>query len=161
MQTLVAAAPGTLREHLAQHALFRDLSPEHFDTLAECASEVRFDVGEMIFSEGQAATRFFLIVEGEVSLEVFHLEGGPLVIQTLGPGDVLGWSWLVPPYRWRFDARSLAHTRAIALDGARLRTECQQSPALGYELLKRFVLLLEQRLQATRQQLMEVGSVRW
>jgi CRP/FNR family transcriptional regulator, cyclic AMP receptor protein len=79
-----------------------------------------------------------------------------VIIQTVGSGDVLGWSWLIPPYRWRFDARTVERTRAIALNGQCLRTKCDDSPRLGYELLKRVTSVFAERLLATRLQLLDV-----
>lgn len=110
------------------------------------------------FREGEEADRFYLIREGSVVLEVFNLELGSLPLQTLEAGQVVGWSWLVPPYRWRFDARCVTDVRAFALDGLCLRAKCEADPHLGYELLKRFAMLIDQRLQATRRQLVEAQS---
>jgi CRP/FNR family transcriptional regulator, cyclic AMP receptor protein len=159
MQTLLKPNADSLHDLVAGHPMFSGFPAEHLATLTACASDIRFGVGEIIFSEGQPADRFYLIREGQVALEVFCLEGGPLTIDTLTEGDVLGWSWLVPPYRWRFDARSISHTHAAALDGAHLRRECERTPALGYELLKRFALVLEQRLQSTRLHLLDLHTL--
>lgn len=143
---------------LAEHPLFKDMSPKYLEVVVGCASNARFEHEEIIFREGEAANSFYLIREGKVSIEAFHLERGNIILQTLGAGDVLGWSWLVPPYRWRFDARSLERTRAFKLDGQCLRGKCDEDPRLGYELLQRFASVLEQRLQATRVQLMDLYS---
>lgn len=148
----------TLESLLGEHPLFSDLDPEMLATIAGCASNVRFDAGQVIFREGEEANRFYVIREGTVVLEAFHLERGSIPLQTLEAGQVLGWSWLVAPYRWRFDARCETDVRAFALDGACLRGKCTQEPRLGYELLKRFAMLLEQRLQATRRQLIETQA---
>ncbi|MGC8667841.1 MAG: cyclic nucleotide-binding domain-containing protein [Chthonomonadales bacterium] len=150
----------TLERILAEHPFFEGLDPQHLKAIEDCATNVRFKPDEYIFREGEEANWFYLIRQGKVALEVFHLEQGSIIIQTLGPGDVLGWSWLIPPYRWRFDARALEHVRAFALDGRCLRTKCDESPELGYALLKRFAMVLEQRLQATRLQLLDLYSVR-
>jgi CRP-like cAMP-binding protein len=148
----------TIDRILAEHPFSRDLLPEHIGIIAGCATNEHFEAGRMIFREGEEANRFFLIRHGKVALEI-HTERGPITIQTLGPGEVLGWSWLVPPYQWRFDARALELTRATALDGACLRTKCDNDPKMGYELLKRFALVLEERLQATRLQLLDVYGI--
>ncbi len=121
-----------------------------------CAANVRFEAGEYIFREGEDANQFYIIRHGKVALELFTPERGVLTIQTLGAGDVLGWSWLFPPYRWRFDARALELTRAIALDGTCLRNKCDEDHNLGYELVKRFAQIIIERLQATRLQLLDV-----
>jgi len=148
----------TLEALLAEHPLFHDLDADMLATLAACASEVHFPAGHVIFREGEDAHRFYVIREGTVALEAFHLELGSIALQTLEPGDVLGWSWLVPPYKWHFDARCLTDVRAFVLDGAVLRSKCMEEPRLGYELLQRFAMLLEQRLQTTRRQLFEAQS---
>jgi CRP/FNR family cyclic AMP-dependent transcriptional regulator len=148
----------TIERILAEHPFFEGLEKHYLEFIVSCAANVRFDAGQLIFREGEDANRFYLIRQGKVALEVFHLERGSIPIQTLGEGDVLGWSWLVPPYRWRFDARAVELTRAFSLDGKCIRQKCEESPDLGYELLKRFAQVLEQRLQATRLQLLDMYS---
>ncbi|MEW6297049.1 MAG: cyclic nucleotide-binding domain-containing protein [Thermodesulfobacteriota bacterium] len=150
----------TLEPILAAHPFFQDLDPRHLQLVVGCASNVRFDAGQFIFREGEAANQFYLLRHGTVRLEIFVPERGPLIIQTLGAGDVLGWSWLFPPYRWHFDARAAALVRAIALDGKCLRTKCEDDHDLGYALVKRFAHVMMQRLQATRLQLLDVYGVR-
>ncbi|NUQ71201.1 MAG: cyclic nucleotide-binding domain-containing protein [Chthonomonadales bacterium] len=148
----------TMERTLSEHPFFQDLDDEALKTVAGCASNVRMDPGKILFREGEEADRFYLIREGSVVLEVFNLELGSLPLQTLEAGQVVGWSWLVPPYRWRFDARCVTDVRAFALDGLCLRAKCEADPHLGYELLKRFAMLIDQRLQATRRQLVEAQS---
>jgi CRP/FNR family transcriptional regulator, cyclic AMP receptor protein len=148
----------TLESILAQHPFIKDLKSEYVQLMLGCASNVRFDAGQFVFHEGEDANQFFLIREGKIALEIFAAQRGPLTILTLEAGDVLGWSWLFPPYRWKFDARALERTRALALDGTCLRAKCEEDHDLGYELLKRFVMIVEQRLQATRFQLLNVYS---
>jgi CRP-like cAMP-binding protein len=150
----------TLEPILAEHPFFKDLDPRYLQLIVGCASNVRFEAGQFIFREGDEANQFYLIRHGSASIEVFVPERGPLMIQTLGEGDVLGWSWLFPPYRWVFDARAITLTRAIALDGACLRRKCEEDHELGYELLKRFAQIIMERLQATRLQLLDVYGAR-
>lgn len=146
----------TLEPYLAEHALFCDLSPDYVALLTGCASNVRFAAEERIFRQGEPADRCYLIRHGKVSLEITSPTLGPLTIQTLGPGEVLGWAWLFPPYRWHFDARAAETTRAIALDGECLRGKCEQDPKLGYELMKRFSALIHARMQAARLQIIDI-----
>ncbi len=150
----------TLEPILADHPFFRDLSPEHLALVAGCASNVRFEAGEFLFHEGEEADEFYLIRHGRVALEIHTPDRGPIVLQTLTEGDVLGWSWLVPPYGWRFDARAVDLVRAIALDGKCLRAKCDRDHDLGYDLMQRIATIMEQRLQATRLQLLEMQDVR-
>jgi CRP/FNR family cyclic AMP-dependent transcriptional regulator len=151
----------TLERMLTEHPFFKGLNKRCLQLLAGCASNVRFDAGEVIFREGEEAGLFFLIRHGKVVVETFAPNRGPIVIQTLRDGDLLGWSWLIEPFRWRFEARAVELTRAIALDGTCLRGKCEEDHELGYELMKRIAHVIEDRLQATRLQLLDVyDSVR-
>src|SRR5690348_279328 len=123
---------------LAEHSFFRGMQPQYLQVIVGCASNVRFDAGQFIFREGEEANAFYLIRYGTVGLEICPPGRSPSTIQTLSGGDILGWSWLIPPYRWHFDARAKELTRAIALDGKCLREKCETDHDLGYELLKRF-----------------------
>ncbi|GIV19669.1 MAG: hypothetical protein KatS3mg023_1420 [Armatimonadota bacterium] len=150
----------TLETILAEHPFFAGLEKRHLEVLTGCASNALFQEGQIIFHEGEQANEFYLIREGRVALEIHAAGVGTVTIQTLNAGDILGWSWLVPPYRWHFDARAVEPTRAIVLDGECLRRKCEQDHDLGYELLKRFAEIITQRLQATRLQLLDVYSAR-
>lgn len=145
-----------LKNILTTHPFFGGMKPEHLQLLVGCASNVRFDAGKFILREGEEANEFYLLRHGKVALEVYAPERGPISIQTLGEGDILGWSWLVPPYRWKFDARVVEMTRAIALDGKCLRQKSESDCQLGYELLKRFSQVMVDHLQAARLQLLNV-----
>ncbi|HSV75273.1 MAG TPA: cyclic nucleotide-binding domain-containing protein [Chthonomonadales bacterium] len=145
----------TVPSSLAEHPFCDGLQPEYLEFIASCASEVSFRPGKVIAREGDPADRAYLILEGRVALEAFQLQVGPVVIQTIGPGDALGWSWLVPPYKWHLDARALDHTKVITLDGQTLRERCEADPGLGYQILKRVAVVLEQRLQASRLRLLD------
>lgn len=147
---------GTLEPYLAEHPLFRDLPADYVTLLSECASNVRFADGDRLFRQGEPADRCYLIRHGIVSVEICSPTAGPVTIQTLGPGEVLGWSWLFPPYKWHLDARAKELTRAIALDGKCLRGKCDQDPKLGYELMKRFSALIHARMQAARLQILDI-----
>ncbi len=149
----------TLERILAEHPFFAGLDARHIQLIVGCATNVRFDAGQFIFREGEEANEFYVIRHGKVALEIFVPGRGPVTIQTLGEGEILGWSWLIPPYHWHFNARAIELTRAIALDGKCLRAKCEDDHDLGYELLKRFAHIVEQRLQATRLQLLDVYGV--
>jgi CRP/FNR family cyclic AMP-dependent transcriptional regulator len=114
--------------------------------------ETQFAPGEPIFREREFANRFYFLLEGEVALES-QAKGEPGAIESIGAGDVLGWSWLFPPYDWHFSARAVKPTRLIFLYGTWLREHCEQNRDLGYELLKRMAGVMIRRLQATRQRL--------
>jgi CRP/FNR family cyclic AMP-dependent transcriptional regulator len=149
----------TLKRILLEHPFVQGLPERYMDLLEGCASNVRFEPGQVIFREGGEANQFYLIREGKVSLEIYAAERGSIAIMTVDRGEVLGWSWLFPPYRWQFDARAVEPTRAIALDGKCLREKCEKDHDLGYELMKRFAQVVEQRLTATRLQLLNLYEV--
>ncbi len=149
-----------LKPILAEHPFLKDLSSGHLDLLVGCASNVRFEAGQFVFREGEEANAFYVIRQGRVAVEVFSAAKGQITIETVGEGEILGWSWLVPPYYWHFDARATELTRAVVLDGKCLRTKCEQDHELGYGLLQRFASILMQRLEATRLQLLDVYDTR-
>ena len=146
----------TLENILAEHPFFNGLEARYLQLAVGCASNVRFEAGQYILRYGEEADNFYLIRHGKVALEVFAPNRGTITIQTLEAGEILGWSWLIPPYRWRFDARAMELTRAIALDAKCLRAKCEEDHDLGYELLKRFAYIMGQRLEAARLQIMDV-----
>jgi CRP-like cAMP-binding protein len=121
---------------------------------------VRFNAGQFLFHEGEEANEFYMIREGKVAVQIQGAERGPITVQTIGEGEVLGWSWLIPPYRWRFDVKALELTRAIALDGKCLRTKSEEDHDLGYQLLRRFAGIIVERLEAARLQLLDVYKAR-
>jgi|SRR5512141_1448784 CRP/FNR family cyclic AMP-dependent transcriptional regulator len=149
----------TLQNLLAEHPFAQGLEERYLALLTSCASNVRFEAGRVIFREGEEANQFYMVREGNLAVELHAAERGAMTVLTVGAGEVLGWSWLVPPYRWNFDARALEPTRAIALDGKCLRTKAEQDHDLGYELLKRVAQIMEERLHATRLQLLNVYDV--
>ena len=148
----------TLEGVLAGHPFFSGMDPRYLELAVGCAANVRFNAGELIFRQGHEAEHFYLIRAGKVALEIPALGRGSLTIQTLGAGQVLGWSWLVPPYNWRFDGRAAEVTRAIVFDGKCLREKCEADHELGYELQKRVIAILGEHLDATRFRLLDVYS---
>jgi len=148
-----------LERIIAECPFFAGLDPVFLNLVVGCASNVRFDAGSYIFKEGAPADTFYLLREGKVALEIVAPPRKPLIVSTLDQGEILGWSWLLPPYVWKFHAHAVQNIRAIALDGKCLRTKCDANHDLGYEVLKRFVQIIEQRLDATRLQLLDVYAV--
>jgi CRP/FNR family cyclic AMP-dependent transcriptional regulator len=133
------------------HHFLRGMSEQHLDILSDASMYAQFEPGEVIFREGEPANRFYLIHTGEVELETF-CEENRISVQKLGPGDVLGWSWLFPPYYWHFSARALRRTTATFYYGTRLRETCEENHDFGFEIMKRVSEVLLQRLQSTRRQ---------
>jgi CRP-like cAMP-binding protein len=142
MQTL------TLEKTLEEHPLLRGMNEQHLRTLAESATVVRFEPGDVIFEEGEPAHHFYLIRTGKVALQLTSYRVEPFTLMTLEEGDIIGWSWLFPPYRWKFTARALDVIRAISLDGRSVCAKCDENHDLGYELMKRFAQIIENRVEA-------------
>ena len=150
----------TIAEYLPKHPFFAGLDESLTSLVAGCAVNVHFHPGQHLFHEGEPADTFFVIRRGRVGLEVHAPAGHPVVVDSAHAGDVVGWSWLVPPHRWLFDARATEETSAIALDGACLRDKCEQDPAVGYELLQRVVGVMSARLQSARIRLLDLYGAR-
>jgi CRP-like cAMP-binding protein len=138
-----------------QHDFFAGMDAEDRMLVAGCARNAVFSDGSFLFREGDPAQTFYLIREGAVALEV-TAPLGILTVQTVGPGEVAGFSWLFGPHRWQFDGRAVGRVHAVEMDGACLRAKCDADPRLGYDLMRRFAGLATRRLQATRLQLMDV-----
>ena len=147
------------RSVLKETPFFSDMKEDHIVAIAGCASSMQFPAKDKIYSEGSHADRFLIIQEGHVAIDIESVHRGTLTVHTVGPGQVLGWSWLFPPYRWHYNARAVQHTRAIALDANCIREKAEGDPALGYELMKRFSAVMMSRLEATRMQLMDIYDV--
>lgn len=143
-------------EILAAHPVFRDFDSETLDLLAGCARNEHFHAGQTIYSEGDEANKVFLIRDGDISVEISAPQHNPIVVETLRAGDVLGWSWMVPPYQHMSDARALNEVRAISLDAVCMRGKSENNPALGYQMFKHFVPHMATRFRALRMQLLDV-----
>lgn len=146
----------TIESIVASHPFFAGLSEESLRVITTRSRQVELPADEIIFHEGEAADHFYLIRSGRVALEVHSPRRGRQTIQTIEGGEILGWSWLVPPYQWRFDARVIDPVEAIELDGRRLRELGEIDHDLGYELYRRFAILIGRRLESTRIQLMDL-----
>ena len=150
----------TLERIIAKHPFFEGLDGGFTSLMVGCASNVGFKAGTYILKEGDPANNFYLIREGKVAVEVLAPQHKPIIVSTLDVCEILGWSWLLPPFQWKFHARAVDDVRAIALDAGCLRRKCEENHDLGYEVLKRFAQIMEQRLEATRLQLLDVYAVR-
>lgn len=146
----------TLEPILAEIPFFHGMKAEHIHLLSGCASNVRFDAGEFVGRQGEPADHFCIVRQGRIGLEIHAPARGALTIQTIGDNDVLGWSWLLPPHQWHFDARALTTTRALMLDGRCLRGKMEHDYELGYELLRRFGQIIVQRIEAMSLQLLDL-----
>ena len=144
---------------LATHPFLHGMSGDQLSVLAEAARDVTFPARYRLFEDGGSANRFWLIQSGHVALDM-HVPGqGRMKIDTIGMGEMLGWSWLFPPYRWAFGAVSAGPVEAFEFDGRIVRALCESDPALGYELTRRLALVVAKRLQATRVRLITTSSL--
>lgn len=138
---------------LSRQPFFKGMNWPALEALAASAMHSQFAANEVIFKEGDPANRFYLLLSGRVVLEARVQDAAPVPIQTIEAGDVLGWSWMFPPFFWRFGARAIEPVEAIFFYGTRLREQAEDNPSIGYELMKRMTGVMLERLQATRQQL--------
>jgi CRP/FNR family transcriptional regulator, cyclic AMP receptor protein len=145
-------------EALAAHPFLHGMSRDHLAVLAECALDVTFPAKERLFEDGGSATRFWLVQSGHVILDL-HVPGqGRMKIDTIGMGELLGWSWLFPPYRWAFGAVAASPVEAFEFDGRMVRACCASDPTLGYEVTQRLAHVVAKRLQATRVRLITASA---
>jgi CRP/FNR family cyclic AMP-dependent transcriptional regulator len=148
-------------ELLAAHPFVVGMEEPQLNLIAECAVNVaKFAADQVIFHAGGVARVLYLLHRGDVALEVVAPGAGTRIIGTLHGGDALGWSWLFPPYRWAFDARALAPTEAVVIDGEKLRRRAEADHELGYQVVWRVAREMADRLQATRLQLLDVYGER-
>jgi CRP-like cAMP-binding protein len=141
---------------LAGLGVLAGLSAAHRDLVTRAAVPVRLGAGKRLFREGTPAEGCWLIHNGCVALDLTVPGRGEVVIQTLGPGDVLGWSWLIPPYEWHFGAITTRETTAAKLDTGQLRRLADEDPQFGYALTLTLFQACAQRLQATRARLLDL-----
>lgn len=141
---------------VSSHPLLAGLPGDAVAEVAGCARNVAFRPGALLLAEGDQADTFYLVRRGRVAIEVHSPGRGAIVIETVGPGGSVGWSWLIPPYRWQFDARATEPVGAVAVDGACLRAKADADPALGYALVQRVAGVLLGRLQSTRLRLLDL-----
>jgi CRP/FNR family cyclic AMP-dependent transcriptional regulator len=154
IETQAEAEPMTTR--VALHPFLAGMNRRHLALLTDCAMAVHFKKGQVIFREGELANRFYLIETGKVILESSGGLGDPVVIDTIGAGDLLGWSWMFPPHTWHFTARAVELITAIFFSGTILREYCEKDHSLGYELLKRMSLVMSRRMQAARNKMLTI-----
>jgi CRP/FNR family cyclic AMP-dependent transcriptional regulator len=145
-----------MEEIVREHPFFAGLLEPFGKLVSGCAKNAHFQPGEYLFQEGDAADKFYLVGEGHVALEIKAPGRGAIAFQTLRAGEIVDVSWLIPPYRCPYDARAVEFTRTIAMDAACLRDKCEADHDLGYEVMKRFMPILIQRLQATQMQVLDV-----
>lgn len=151
-------AEKSIQDELAGHRFFEGMKSEHLEFLAKHAKRRDIKSNDVLFRFEATADRFYLLTDGKVSIEIAAIEGPPLELQALKPGAILGWSWVIPPYKWSFQARAESAGQIIEFDGKAVREHCEEDPAFGYDILKRFSALMSERLDFARQKMMEEWS---
>jgi CRP/FNR family transcriptional regulator, cyclic AMP receptor protein len=147
-----------LEDTLAHHPFAQDMNADVLSTIVGCCSNAVYHPGDYIFREGEPADNFYLIRHGLVALEIHVPQGPPIVVETLEAGDIFGWSWLLPPYRWSNDARASEQVRLLKLDGACLRGKMESDHSLGYGIYKRFLPIMARRLASDRLRIVELAT---
>jgi CRP/FNR family cyclic AMP-dependent transcriptional regulator len=146
----------TIEDYLPEHPFFAGLDEPTLELLAGCATNVHFKQGEVLFHQGGPAETFYVVRKGRIAIQVHTPAGGGIVLDTADDGGVAGWSWLVPPYRWMFDAVASEATSAVAFDGACVRAKCESDPVIGYALMQRVARVMFDRLEAARVRLIDM-----
>lgn len=151
-----ALESASLEKIIREHPFFAGLQEEFRKLVCGCAKNVVIPTGQYLFHEGDSADQFYLLRHGRAAIQITSPGRGAVTFQTLGEGEIVGLSWLIPPHRWAYDAKAAEPIRAISIDAACLRRKCEDDHDLGFELMKRFMAVLVQRLQATRMQILDV-----
>lgn len=146
----------TIADILKEHSFFEDLSTKDLTFIEGCGKNVLFHEGQIIASPGDPADEFYLIRQGSVALAAGTPPRKPFIFQTLGANEILGLSWLIPPYQWTVSAQAQSTTRAIAIDGVCLRQKCEEDPRLGFKLMKHLVQILVMRADASLLHLLDI-----
>ena len=142
-------------EYLSAHEFFSELSDDVLKFLCECSSTHEIKKGQILFRQGENADKFYVIRNGRISIQIPAIMGPVLETQTLGQDEVLGWSWLISPYKWHFQTEAEEDSELLVFDGIAILARCEQEPKFGYELLKKFAGLMSERLSAARQKMMD------
>jgi CRP/FNR family transcriptional regulator, cyclic AMP receptor protein len=146
----------SIADRVLRHPFFAGLDPTLVHAMVAKAEDRSYAPGEMLVREGRPAEEFFLVVEGKVALEVGGGDQQVITVETIGRGELLGWSWLVPPFRWRFDARATKPTQVVAINAAAARYALAAHPAFAYQFLTKFLPIIAERLENTRVQLLDI-----
>ena len=146
----------SMKEVISTQPFFKGLDDQYLKLFAGCASNKMFKEGEFLLTENKPSTQFFIIEEGKAVIEVFAGNKGTIRVQTLSDGDLVGWSWLFPPYKNQFDAMALSLTKVIAFEGSCLQKKCKDDYKFGYEMLRRMTAVIIDRLRNTRLQLIDI-----
>jgi CRP/FNR family cyclic AMP-dependent transcriptional regulator len=146
----------SIADIVRDNPFFSGLSEEYLELISGCGANESFPAGSFIFREGGSADKFYVIRHGGVALELYQPGREPIILQTRRDGDIMGWSWFIPPYRWEWDARALQLTRVVSFDAVCLRGKLESDSAFGYEMMKRFIPVIHDRMKAARLQMIDM-----
>ncbi len=146
----------TIEQYLPEHPFFAGLEPAVLAQVAGCGRNVHARPGALLLRTGEHADEFFVVRRGRVAIELSPPAGGPVVLDSVHEGEVVGWSWLIPPHRYKFDARATEETSVISFDAVCLRGTCERDPVIGYALLMRVAQVMDRRLQSARVRLLDM-----
>jgi CRP-like cAMP-binding protein len=144
----------SITEYLSAHEFFSEFSDDSLKFLCECSSTREIKKGQILFLQGENADKFYVVRNGRISIQMPAIMGPALEIQTVDKDQVLGWSWLISPYQWNFQAKAEEDSELLQFDGTAILARCEQEPKFGYELLKKFAALMSVGLNAARQKMM-------
>ena len=145
----------SITEYLSTHDFFSGLSVDFVERLCESATTLDIKKEQTLFRQGERADKFYIVRNGLISVQIPAIMGPTLEVQTLSTDQILGWSWLISPYQWHFQAKAEEDSKLLEFDGTRILAQCELEPKFGYELLKRFATLMSERLDASRQKMMD------
>ena len=145
----------SITEYLSAHEFFSEFSDDVLKFLCECSSMREIKKGQILFRQGEHADKFYVVRSGLISIQMPAIMGPALEIQAVDEDQVLGWSWLISPYRWNFQTKAEEDSELLQFDGVAILARCEQEPKFGYELLKKFAGLMSVRLNAARQKMMD------
>lgn len=146
----------TIGDLVAGHPFTSGLSPAEVTAISAGARLVDLVPGEHLFREGRPADHAYLVTHGHIAIEVHLPQRGTVAVSTVGPGELLGWSWMLPPHAWRFDATARSAARLVALDARAIRTACDHDPALDRRVSRQVIRTMTARLEAARHQLLDL-----
>ncbi len=145
-----------LESLISGHKFLKGLSAGLLKKIVSCATVADFPAGKYIFKQGEKAANFYLLTKGRVAVGLDSADKATMHVETLNAGDVLGWSWLVAPYQWRFHALATGATYAVVINGEKLRGLCESDHELGYEIMKRFLDVIAARLEMANLQYLDL-----
>lgn len=136
--------------YLREIPAFQRLDEEHLAFVVSCCETISLGQDEEIFHADGTADAFYLIVQGSVGLFNNYESGENVHVQSIEPRELLGWSWMVPPYEWEFTAIATSPAILMKFDAAKIRARCEQEPEFGFMVMRRICEQMLSRLHSMR-----------